>query len=145
MVGSYPWEYGGNLVLSVQEGLKLGISFDATGSVKRQSGVATIYGTVTCNQRANIGSVTGTLFQRAGRTTVMRGDFTAQYPNGQTSNPLCEPNNPFHWRVDVTGTGPFNSGPAEVRAGAYGCSQEQPDCVSMPQQANGIVHLKQTK
>jgi hypothetical protein len=142
-IESPSWENGGNLHLNVMEGLRLGLTFNNNGTVSRLSGIAKISGTVTCNQRASIGSLSGTLFQRAGRFTVINGNFSVQYPNSQTPEPLCEPSHPLLWSAEAGEIGrPFISGPAEARASAYGCALDISDCASMPQQAIGVVKLK---
>jgi hypothetical protein len=107
--------FGGDLVLSVLDlGAPLELTVRVTAAlVDRRTGTATLEGTATCNQRADIG-IWGQLRQKVGRGLLVRADFFA----GVTCNGTTP------WRAIVrSDQGAFGQGFAEVLMSASGCSQ----------------------
>lgn len=90
--------------------LEIGMQLSAKGSVDRGTGVATVSGTVTCNQPTSV-SLSGTVNQRATRFAMATGSFYTQVACSST---------PKTWTATVTSgnTVPFNSGAANVSATA---------------------------
>lgn len=81
------------------------LSLNANGSVKRQTGVATVGGTVVCSATTTA-QINGVVSQRAGRFAIASGNFYINVPCSTT---------PTEWTANVTPYGtPFNSGQAQV-------------------------------
>lgn len=101
--------------------LQIAVSLDRVGFVDR-SGVATISGTVTCNQHT-VFSVSGELTQtRAHRSTVLEP--------GYIEGVICTPPS-VPWTMTMIFAGPpdpFLPGRAEATVHAFGCTGS--DCVT---------------
>jgi hypothetical protein len=112
MIGSYT-AGGGNLSVSLDVApapYQLGATIAGVGSVNLRTGVATIRGTVSCNQPGLV-ELSGRVRQRAGRVFVT--GFFSSFPecSGETA-----------WEATVeSDDGPFVAGSVQVNAVAWGC------------------------
>jgi hypothetical protein len=96
--------------------LTIAVTIDRRAAVNRNTGSATVRGTVTCSQPTPV-HVFGTLRQRANRFTLITGTFSQSVLCGTT---------PTAWSAMVSsgnGTVPFGSGPAQVDVSANGFDQ----------------------
>jgi hypothetical protein len=88
------------------------LELNPAGTVKRQTGVATVSGKVVCSA-ATTAQVSGIVSQRAGRFAIASGNFYINVPCSTT---------PTTWSANVTSYGtPFNAGQAQadVQGNAY--------------------------
>ena len=122
--------FGGDLVFSV---LSLGppfevtLSLDATGSFDPRLGNATVGGTVTCNQPAEV-EVSGQLRQKLRRRIIV-GSFSTHIS--------CDGETPWS-AIARSDLWAFGRGPAEILGGASGCGSTNCD----DDQATATVRLR---
>jgi hypothetical protein len=126
MVGSYGSGPGGNLTITVEEGLPplvIDVGLDAKSSVRAKTGVATITGTVLCNEPATVYGIGGQLEQRRGRNLLVAYWYM---PEAFECTPPSTP-----WQATAGGdTTFFTGGKAVVRfVSAYACGEQTCDDV----------------
>jgi hypothetical protein len=108
--------FGGNLVFSLSRPVNVALdasyTVSQTGTADAATGIATIGGTVTCNERAGV-TIEGTLRQLRQGIFVARGFFFV--------NVLCTRDGPIDWTAEVdTETGvAFGSGSARANVNAF--------------------------
>ena len=113
LMASSDYGSGGNLVLTVTEvsdqALEYTVEVTSQGTVDPSTGIATISGTVTCNERSFVYEE-GTLRQLRNGIFVARGGWYAYT--------WCIPETPTPWTIEIdTDTSVvFGSGPATVRS-----------------------------
>jgi hypothetical protein len=92
------------------QALLIGLAFSSQGSVARATGVATVRGTVTCNQPTSV-FVSGNLSQRVNRFSLASGSFSVEV--------ACT-GAPTTWQAAVAPSGsvPFGTGSAQLDATA---------------------------
>lgn len=103
----------GDVPLEVYVPLTINVTVDPNGTVVSKTGVATIYGTATCTQNANI-HVNGNLKEKVGRSVAI-GDFDTGYFT-------CDGQTPWSATVESYTSLIFGAGSAEVQGYADGCS-----------------------
>jgi len=118
MAGSYFSASGGNLTLTLRQAPppppppEVGLSIDRSGFVDK-SGVATISGTLTCNQPIFV-NLNGSLTQTFARRFTIQG-FGG---NGVSCTPPSVP-----WKLTVSAfSNRFSPGPAQANVNAFGCN-----------------------
>jgi len=128
MVGAYSSGSGGDLTLSVSEApplpapLTVDLAINRIGSVNRQSGHATISGTVTCSRLAYV-NLNGMLRQKVGRVNVINGWLYTYI--------ACEGQTP--WSVTVASDNSnlqFTMGPATAALSAFVYDSEREEYIS---------------
>jgi len=115
MAGSYFSASGGSLTLTLRQAPpppEVGLSIDRSGFVDN-NGVATIGGTLTCNQPMFV-NLYGSLTQTFARRFTIQGSGA----NGVSCTPPSVP-----WKLTVSASSNrFSPGPAQANVNATGCT-----------------------
>jgi hypothetical protein len=113
--------------VQVHPPLELSVTINNPGTVKAQTGTATISGTVNCSRAISV-NLGGTLEQLFARRVTVSGTFSTQVECTAPST---------NWTVSVTGNnGRFGAGSASATVNAFGCELT---CHSAPAAAD--IHL----
>jgi hypothetical protein len=119
MVGSFASGPGGSLIFSIDVApppIVLDLALSAKGSVTPKTGVATVSGTVFCNEPATVFGVSGALQQRKGRVRFSGDFFTGEF--------ACTPPETAWSATATSPNGLFTGGKATLsNVSAFACSE----------------------
>jgi hypothetical protein len=119
MAGSCCGNPGGNLLVSVDVApppVVLELALSAKGSVTPKTGMATVSGTVFCNEPATVFGVSGMLQQRKGRVLFRRDFFTGEF--------ACTPPETAWSATATSPNGLFTGGKATLsNVSAFACNE----------------------